>query len=116
MTKGIHVKPRLYKYGLESKEYKQLLIEQAGRCKICKRAGGRKLVIDHSHETGKVRGLLCQSCNTALGKFQDSPFILLAAIHYLNSTNRLDEKRADKQAKLEKTLEDFLREENKSLD
>lgn len=111
MTKRIHVKPRLYKYGLESEEYKQLLIEQAGRCKICQRAGGRKLVIDHSHETGKVRGLLCHSCNTALGKFQDSPVILMEAINYLARTNRLDEKRADRQAKLDKHLNDFLDEE-----
>lgn len=111
MTKRIHVKSRLHKYGLESKEYKQLLIEQAGLCKICMRAGGRKLVIDHSHETGKVRGLLCQTCNTALGKFQDNPTILQSAIDYLNSTNRLAEKQADRQAKLRKHLDDFLDEE-----
>lgn len=55
-------------------------------CEICKSAsaGGKGAFhLDHSHLTGKFRGLLCHSCNLGLGQFKDRPEILLAAIRYL---------------------------------
>ena len=65
-----------------------MLGAQNGRCAICGRpeteAGG--LAVDHCHATGKVRGLLCTLCNTALGKFRDRTDILRAAIRYLETT------------------------------
>lgn len=58
------------RYGLSVEEYRDLLVGQAGRCLICLRAD-RELVVDHDHKTGRVRGLLCQPCNTALGLLDD---------------------------------------------
>ena len=58
------------------------LISQGGKCAICNGVMAR-VNIDHSHKTGKRRGLLCTSCNTSLGKFKDSPEILMNAINYL---------------------------------
>jgi hypothetical protein len=49
-----------------------------------------ELAVDHCHTTGKVRGLLCSTCNTALGSFQDNPAYLKAAIHYLESHDGLE--------------------------
>jgi len=42
-------------------------------------------VLDHDHETGKVRGVICASCNTGLGQFKDSPTLLQAAFMYVNT-------------------------------
>lgn len=53
----------------------------AGRCAIC--AGVRRLVVDHDHVTGKVRGVICHECNVGLGWFRDDPVRLQAAIRYL---------------------------------
>ena len=66
--------------------YLQLLDKQKGCCAICglhELEHNGKLHVDHNHETGKVRGLLCTRCNTALGKFKESPTILESAVKYL---------------------------------
>ena len=73
------------KYGLSPSEYDAMLTSQGGGCAIC---GGqskrdRPLDIDHCHETGKVRGLLCDMCNKAIGMFYDSPKLLFNALAYL---------------------------------
>lgn len=60
--------------------------EASGTCEICGRMdprGNRGWNRDHNHETGQMRGILCHSCNVGLGHFQDNPFILECAIHYL---------------------------------
>lgn len=58
-----------------------------GKCDICKRPPGRrkerKLALDHCHKSMKLRGLLCTSCNTGLGAFNDDPDLLSKAIEYL---------------------------------
>lgn len=59
------VKERLAKYGLTPDEYDAMVEEQDGRCAIC--GEQRKLSVDHCHETGRVRGLLCVPCNGWLG-------------------------------------------------
>jgi len=52
-------------YGISSDEYEQLLLRQNYKCAICGRA--RRLGIDHNHETGEIRGLLCNQCNSRVG-------------------------------------------------
>jgi hypothetical protein len=55
-------------YGISVADYEEMRQKQGGRCKICKRPPKKfKLAVDHCHKTGKVRGLLCASCNRALG-------------------------------------------------
>lgn len=78
------------KYGVEAGWYEATLAQQNGRCAICKtehpgRGDGRRRMfsVDHDHRTGAVRGLLCISCNMALGGFQDAPELLVKAIQYL---------------------------------
>ncbi len=74
------------KYGLSLEEYESLLREQRGGCAICGAIPaelGRSLAVDHCHETGKVRGLLCDKCNTALGLFSHCIESLNFALEYL---------------------------------
>ena len=77
-------------YGLSLEDYDKLLESQDYSCKICKtnEKGVYKgtLFVDHCHSTGKIRGLLCHHCNTALGKFKDSETILQNAIEYLKES------------------------------
>ncbi len=72
-----------HRYGLTIGEYKEMLERQGGVCAICKREPQGTFHIDHCHGTGAVRGLLCGSCNKALGLFKDDPDILLRASDYL---------------------------------
>ncbi len=69
--------------------YERLLAAQNGGCAICgKEANGNRLSVDHDHGTGRVRGLLCQQCNTGLGGFRDDPALLERAIAYLNGVTK----------------------------
>lgn len=74
-------------YGLTEEKYQEILAAQGGICALCSKddpdAVGRKLHIDHDHQTGRVRGLLCSMHNTGLGKLGDSIEGLLRAIEYL---------------------------------
>jgi len=77
------------KYKITMAEYEAMSLKQSGKCAICfappedDRYG--VLCVDHCHETGKVRGLLCIKCNTGLGRFEDKLQILINAIHYLKA-------------------------------
>lgn len=73
------------KYGITLDYYDKLLEVQNYCCDICKNVNKseRRLCVDHNHTTGKVRGLLCDTCNTALGKFRDNVDLLNEAIKYL---------------------------------
>ncbi len=70
------------KYSMTLAEYNRLVVSQNNRCAIC--CLEKKLVVDHSHETKRVRGLLCHTCNLSLGLFQDNPAILQSAVNYIN--------------------------------
>ena len=81
-------------YGLSIAEYDALLAAQGDTCAICgldeAAAHGRtgkqfKLSVDHDHATGRVRGILCQRCNRAIGMLGDNPEILQKAIAYLTA-------------------------------
>jgi hypothetical protein len=78
---------RLRAFGIGLDEYKQMLDAQGGKCAICgfqERSDPNFFpVVDHCHETGKVRGLLCANCNHILGKAKDNPDVLRAAAEYL---------------------------------
>ena len=76
-------------YGISLKDYDKMFQEQGGVCKICNLPGKHKLhdrlCVDHDHITGKVRGLLCDSCNRGIGYLKDDERILQQAIEYLRS-------------------------------
>jgi len=73
------------KYGIDAEDYSRMLASQNGKCLICgsigsvrwnPRAGDyqtQRLVVDHDHKTGKVRGLLCHGCNGLLGEIEARP-------------------------------------------
>jgi len=78
-------KTMLAKYGLDETQYLLILKSQQGRCAICRRepCSGENFAVDHCHQTQKVRGLLCITCNTAIGSLHDDPELLRAAAAYL---------------------------------
>lgn len=74
-----------FSYGITLEDYNKIFAEQHGCCKICnihQTELTRKLFVDHCHITGKVRGLLCFSCNTGLGMFKDKLELLKKAVDY----------------------------------
>jgi hypothetical protein len=77
------------KYGITLDKYKTMLIAQNHSCAICKTKDPMgptgEFVVDHCHTSGKVRGLLCNHCNTGLGKLGDTVESLEKAISYLKS-------------------------------
>jgi hypothetical protein len=79
-------------YGISLADYEAMLERQRGACAICKKSD-EALCVDHCHACGKVRGLLCAKCNSALGFCNDSPEHLLAAVAYLQAA------RAEEQAR-----------------
>ena len=70
-------------YGLGLDEFEFLVVAQSGRCAICCKQEGDRLHVDHDHDTGRVRGLLCGSCNRAMGLFHEDPSRFEAAGAYL---------------------------------
>jgi hypothetical protein len=96
----IRANPEKYKdkilrrqYGITFEQYSQMLVNQGEICAICKqpeivrdtRNGKLKdLSVDHCHETGYVRGLLCDCCNRGIGFLRDNAAICRAASDYLN--------------------------------
>ena len=76
-------------YGLTQETFDAMLHAQGGCCAICKAKPidgnqGSRMVVDHCHLTNQIRGILCDLCNTALGKFEDNVGLLKSAIDYLN--------------------------------
>jgi hypothetical protein len=72
---------------VDAVEYEIMMREQNRVCAICKEKNydGQDLFIDHDHDTGEVRGLLCGRCNSGLGFFRDRVRLLAEAIVYLES-------------------------------
>ena len=75
-------KARLNTYGLSQKQYEALVERSGGLCEICQEKEVQH--IDHCHDTGAVRGLLCPQCNHGLGNFQDRVALLNRASEYLS--------------------------------
>lgn len=90
-SRGIRNANYKRKYGITLQKYEEMYEKQGGLCDICNRPEttlGHKgtlvsLSVDHCHKTGKIRALLCRSCNTMLGGSRDNIDILLNAIRYL---------------------------------
>ena len=81
------------RYGITPSEYDRMLSNQNGVCKICgskdSKKGDHRFMVDHCHTTGKVRGLLCAPCNSAIGLLGDNISTLQNAINYLSTHNHI---------------------------
>jgi len=75
------------KYDLSPERYEEILLSQGRVCAICEKQPsqnrGDSIVVDHDHDTGEVRGLLCSNCNRGIGLLQDSVNLLNSAASYL---------------------------------
>ena len=79
-----------YKYGITWDQYEAKYNAQEGKCNICgifyplyDKKKENTLVIDHCHETGKIRDLLCFSCNAGIGALKEDPEIFIKALNYI---------------------------------
>lgn len=85
----------LYKrFGISLEAYQVLFESQEGLCAIClqpesavNQYGTKNLSVDHNHVTGKIRGLLCNGCNTSLGFVKENPHTLSSMIEYIKKHN-----------------------------
>ncbi len=80
------------KYGITDAQFNEILAAQNYVCAVCKRDEPRansKLAVDHCHATGKVRGLLCTKCNTAIGLLDDSPGLAMELLNYMKKHRQL---------------------------
>lgn len=81
----------LRKYGMTEEDYNELLIIQGGLCAICKKLPTEKyFVIDHCHNSLKIRGLIHRTCNTAIGLLNDDANLVRLALEYLEKNNALE--------------------------
>ena len=81
----------IQKYNINKDQYNKILKSQNYCCYICEKhmsEFSKSLYVDHCHTTGKVRGLLCNSCNKGLGDFKDNTLYLLKAIKYLEKNDK----------------------------
>jgi hypothetical protein len=86
-TKTYH---RMSRYGLSEDAYYAMLEAQNYKCALCKSTDPKRkqgFVVDHDHETGRIRGLLCHSCNIALGMLGDDITGLKRAVKYLENND-----------------------------
>lgn len=76
-----------FSHGITTAEYNSMLGAQCGLCAICDQPGdidrGGRLRVDHCHTVGRIRQLLCNPCNLALGMFKDSPVSMRRAADYI---------------------------------
>lgn len=67
---------RIRAYGIEPETYYEMLKQQGNRCAICEEISTKRAMsIDHDHKSGKIRGLLCDSCNLSLGHLEREIFV-----------------------------------------
>ncbi len=71
----------MQKYGISAAEVERMKAAQGGLCLVCQERPAEH--VDHDHQTGTVRGILCELCNGFLGAFNDDPELLEAAVAYL---------------------------------
>lgn len=75
-----------YKFNLTLEQYDQMVEQQNGKCAICNQIdiSGKRLAVDHDHQTGKIRGLLCSNCNLLLGRVESTPELFSKMMKYLS--------------------------------
>lgn len=73
----------LTRYGITTEEFNQLLESQDDACAICEKKEVSRFVVDHCHDKGHIRGILCCNCNKALGKFGDTIEGVTKVLRYL---------------------------------
>lgn len=85
-----------HKFGIPIDEYNRMVAEQNNLCAVCgnpetstRNGVIKSLAVDHNHKTGKVRKLLCESCNTVIGKVDENVETLTRMIEYLNTHNNV---------------------------
>jgi Recombination endonuclease VII len=86
----------IQKYGITQLDYDRMYQIQSGCCNICKVHQSllkKSLAVDHCHKTNKIRGLLCEDCNLALGRFKDSFTNLKNAMQHLRGKNNAPQTR-----------------------
>jgi Recombination endonuclease VII len=76
------------KYNISPEDYDKMFEDQQGHCAICLTTSAKALHVDHNHETGKIRALLCSHCNVGLGHFKESLNLLDRAKEYLCKHNQ----------------------------
>ena len=74
-------------YGITPKEWEELFLSQNSCCAICGNQDSNQWHTDHCHTTGKIRGILCRTCNPGLGLFKEDADILLKAAEYIKNAN-----------------------------
>lgn len=82
-------------YGLTQQDFQTMFDSQQGKCAICATvlynvftvSDGKRGCVDHCHHTGKVRGLLCNMCNSGIGKLKDDPKLIRKALVYLEKNS-----------------------------
>lgn len=87
---GNWVRMLRWKFGIAPEDYERMLVAQGGVCAICEQPPNRQRVrldIDHDHQTGEIRGLLCSECNRAIGLLRDRPIVAAKAARYLLGDN-----------------------------
>ena len=75
-------------FKLSEEEYNTLINRSQGKCEVCAADMGAKRCIDHDHKTQKIRGVLCNKCNTALGLLDDNKATLKGLIQYLEQAEQ----------------------------
>lgn len=85
--RAAHDKHLRRKFGISAVDYDAMLLAQGGTCALCRKPPGprRKLAVDHDHDTGRIRGLLCAHCNTSLGALGDTPAAIEKVLAYVRS-------------------------------
>lgn len=83
----------LRRYKMTSKDYETMISKQRGVCIICQNPPpvGKHLIVDHSHQTGEVRALLCHSCNVALGHLRDDSDLISRVLKYVQGNLLLED-------------------------
>ena len=74
-------------YGITPEDYDEMAKDGCNLCGKKRESNGRNLAVDHDHETGKLRGILCVMCNVGLGNLGDNVEGLTRALEYLNASN-----------------------------